>query len=114
MIIKHCTWLDGEQFLANNLQKKITLSINNKLIKKGKMLLFRKNHFYVQITIMTEKQCKENFEIPYPFGVEIHENEGLMYLDYRIASLNLTMPITKQERVSSSYYNKILELQVAH
>jgi hypothetical protein len=106
------TWSEGEIFLKSNLQKKVIFSINNKVIKKGKMLLYRKNHFYVQITVLNEKQSKENFEIPFPFGVEIHETEGLMYLDYRISSLNLTLPLLNPNKVSSSYYNKILELQV--
>jgi hypothetical protein len=29
----------------------------------------------------------EKFEIPVPYGVEPHFNEGLMYFDYRIKTL---------------------------
>lgn len=103
----------GEAFLMSCLQKNISFSISNKVIKKGRLLLFRKVHYYIQIALQTEKNQKENFEIPIPFNVESYEDEGLMYMDYRINSLNVTSLPTVPNKVSSSYFNKILEITVS-
>ena len=105
--------IPGEAFLMNCLQKHISFSISNKVIKKGRLLLFRKLHYYIQITLQTEKNQKENFEIPIPFDVESYQDEGLMYMDYRTNSLNVTNLPTVPTKVSSSYFNKILEITVS-
>jgi hypothetical protein len=104
--------IPGEQFLINCLQKNISFSISDKVIKKGKLLLFRKIHYYIQIALQTEKNQKENFEIPIPFAIESYEDEGLMYMDYRMASLNVSNIPPIPSKVSSSYFNKILEISV--
>ena len=102
----------GETFLVNCLQKPIAFSINNKIVKRGKLLLFRRVHYFVQIVLNTDKNVRENFEIPIPFKVEKYTDDGLMYFDYRITSLNLMDKLLLPNKVSSMYYNKILELSV--
>jgi hypothetical protein len=106
--------LPGQKFLMSCLQKPIKFSINNKIIKQGKLLLFRKTHYYIQISLYTAKATRENFEIPFPFKWENYQKEGLLYFDYRITSLGVDNlpPIVK--KVSSSYFDKILEIQIIH
>ena len=101
----------GESFLTQSLQKQLAFRINEKTIKKGRLLLFRRNHFFIQVTLLTEKNIKESFEIPFPLKVESYDKEGLIYFDYRINSLNLTTPLILKKKISSSYFNKILEIQ---
>ena len=101
----------GEQFLLASLQKQVNFLINGKAIKKGRLLLFRRIHYYVQIALMTDKSQRENFEIPIPFKVENYQEEGLIYFDYRLDSLETDeLPIIP-DKVPSVYFNKILEIQ---
>ena len=101
----------GEAFLTECLQKQITFRVNEKVVKKGRLILCRRNHFFIQVTLLSDKHTKENFEIPFPLKVESYDKEGLMYFDYRVNSLNLTIPLSSKKKVSSSYFNKILEIQ---
>ncbi len=106
------TKMPGEEFLFSCLQKEMSFYLGNKPIKQGRLLLFRRTHFFIQITLFNSKKEKENFEIPFPFNVEEHEDEGIAYFDYRTVALNsLSLPIISH-KVSSSYFNKILEITV--
>jgi hypothetical protein len=103
----------GEPFLISCLQKNLSFSIGNKVIKRGKLLLFRRVHYYVQISLMTDKTDRENFEIPIPFRIENYNKDGLLYFDYRVSSLRVNNLPPIPDKVPSTYYNKILELHVA-
>lgn len=103
----------NEQALVTFLQKPINFYLNNKLIKCGRLILFRKVHYSIQISILNNKQSnKENFEIPIPFNVEFHEEENLLYFDYRISSLKVESLPTIYKRPSSNYFDKILEISL--
>jgi hypothetical protein len=104
--------IPGENFLVACLQKQVKFSINNKIIKQGRLLLFRKTHYYIHISITNVKNEKENFEIPFPFNVESHEKEGLLYFDYRLCSTGVLSVPPVVKKISSSYFDKILEMQV--
>jgi len=102
----------GELFLFSCLQKNVNFSINNKTIKRGRLLLFRRFHYFIQIALLTERGTRENFDIPIPFKVEDYLEEGLLYFDYRLSSLEVqNIPLIK-EKVSSIYFDRILEMQV--
>ena len=100
----------GEQYLIPWLQKQVVFSIGEKIIKRGRLLLFRRIHYYIQIALLTDKNVRENFEIPIPFQVESHADDGLLYYDYRLAALNIENIPPIPSKVSSSYFNKILEI----
>lgn len=102
----------GELFLKQCLQRSVLFRINEKTIKKGKLILFKRNHYFIQMTVLNENNSRESFEVPFPLHIEFHEKEGLMYFDYRIAKLNLKEPLNITKKVSSSYFNKILEIQL--
>ena len=69
------------------LQKNITLEIKNKPYKQGKVVLFYQKNFYITLVMDTVKKVKEKIELPIPYDVEIHEEENLIYFDYRIKTL---------------------------
>ena len=69
------------------LQKDITIDIKNKRYKEGKLLLFYQRNFYLTFVMDTEKKTKEKIEIPIPYGIEMHEEDDLVYFDYRIKTL---------------------------
>lgn len=111
--------LPGETFLTKALQSPIKFVLGQKVIKQGRLVLYKRAHYYIQVTLLTTKNNKESFEIPIPFKVEEYLHEGLAYFDYRLQGLT---GINEQmiERLSkvkikninpSQYYNKILEIQ---
>lgn len=106
------TKIPGEDFFISSLQKNLFFCLGNKIVKQGKLLLFKRSHFFIQITLSNLKKEKENFEIPFPFKVEPYEDEGVMYFDYRLDALNTKALPIMQNKVSSSYFNKILEICV--
>lgn len=101
----------GEMFFVSCLQKNINFLIDNKIVKKGKLLLFRRAHYFIQMTLLNEKGSKENAEIPIPFKIEDYTDEGLIYFDYRINSLEVEELPKIPEKITSIYFNKILEIQ---
>lgn len=114
MIITSATHLDripGEHFLISCLQKTINFSVNNKTLKKGKLILFRRVHYFVQISLLTEKGTRENIEVPIPYKVEDYSEEGLLYFDYRLKSLEVECLPRIPDKVSSVYFDRILEIQ---
>jgi hypothetical protein len=110
----HLDQVPGEPYLVSLLQKNLNFLINNKLVRKGKLLLFRRVHYFIQIALMSEKGNRENFEIPIPFKVENYSEEGLLYFDYRVKSLEVDDLPRIPDKVSSMYYDKILEIQIAN
>jgi hypothetical protein len=111
--------LPGEMFLQRQLQKPVKFLLGQKIIKQGRLVLFKRTHYYLHITLLTNKNNKESFEIPIPFKVEEYIHEGLAYFDYRIQGLsgmdedlNQKLIKTKIKNINpSQYYNKILEIQ---
>lgn len=104
--------IPGESFLTGCLQKNVTFSINNKTLKRGRLLLFKRFHYFIQISLLSEKGARENFDVPIPFKIEAHADEGLLYFDYRLKSLEVDYLPLITEKVASVYFDKILEIQI--
>jgi hypothetical protein len=111
--------IPGEGFLTRALQTPIKFILGQKIIKQGRLVLFKRAHYYLHITLLTSKSNKESFEIPIPFRVEEYTHEGLAYFDYRLQGLvgldeelNNRLSKVKIKNINpSQYYNKILEIQ---
>lgn len=106
--------IPGEAFLIDCLQKNIGLVVNGKNIKRGKLLLFKRFHFFIQLTLCTEKGTKENVDIPIPFYIEEHLDEGLLYFDYRLNTLKVNSFPHMTNKVSSVYFDNILEVCIVN
>lgn len=114
--------IPGESFLTKNLQSPIKFVLGQKVIKQGRLVLFKRAHYYLHITLLTSKNNKESFEIPIPFKVEEYVHEGLAYFDYRLQGLcglqediNQRLARVKIKNINpSQYYNKILEIQAGN
>lgn len=102
----------GEKFLVDCLQKHLCFLINDRLIKKGKLILFRRANYFIQVSLSNEKNHRENFEIPIPFKTEYYKDDGLIYFDYRVRSLEVESLPAISQRVVSTYFDKILEIQI--
>jgi hypothetical protein len=114
--------IPGETFLQRHLQNPIKFILGHKIIKQGRLVLFKRAHYYLHITLLTSKSNKESFEIPIPFKVEEYVHEGLAYFDYRLQGLcgldeeiNNRLAKAKIKNINpSQYYNKILEIQAGN
>ena len=122
MISVASTYLEeipGETYLQRHLQTPIKFILGQKVVKQGRLVLFKRAHYYLHITLLTSKSNKESFEIPIPYKVEEYPHEGLAYFDYRIQGLcgldeelNSRIAKVKIKNINpSQYYNKILEIQ---
>lgn len=69
------------------LQKNISVEVNNKIIKSGKMILFYQKNFFLTFILQTGKKEKDKIEIPIPYDVEPYFEENLIYFDYRLKTL---------------------------
>ena len=98
--------------LISFLQKPVTFSIKGKVVKRGRLLLFRKAHYFVQFSLETNKKDRESFDVPIPFDIEHYPEDELLYFDYRISSFLVDNLPKLPNKVSSIYFNNILEIQV--
>lgn len=111
--------LPGESFLTKHLQYPIKFTLGQKVVKQGRLVLFKRAHYYLHITLLTSKNVKESFEIPIPFKVEEYLHEGLAYFDYRVQGLGglgnelneRLLKVKIKNTNPSQYYNKILEIK---
>lgn len=116
------TFLDdipGMDVLEHVLQRNIQVNLNKKIVKTGKLILFKRVHYYIHLTILNCKNSIENYEIPIPFAVEFYPENGLIYFDYRINTLSKKhSDIAKKLRSyrehavqnTSNFYDRILEI----
>jgi hypothetical protein len=74
------------------LQKSISLELNGKIFKQGKFILFYQKNFYLTFILNTHKKEGDKIEIPIPFDIESHLDDGLIYFDYRIKTLSKLAP----------------------
>ena len=72
------------------LQKTASFELKNKILKYGKVNLFAQRNFYLVFYLFANK--KEKIEIPIPYDIEIHEEDNLVYFDYRIKTLSKYTP----------------------
>ena len=103
--------IPGEELLLSCLQNNLHFVINNKTLKRGRLLLFKRTHYFIQFSLISEKGQKENLEVPIPFKIEDHSADGLFYFDYRLNSLGIQTPISLDKHYSQ-FLNKILEVQI--
>jgi hypothetical protein len=89
MNILHTPLEEACKFL---LQKNISFEVNNKVFKSGKLILFYQKNFFIMFIIQTNKKERDKIEIPIPYEIESHNDEGLLYFDYRIKTLSRLAP----------------------
>ena len=103
----------GEPFFLECLQKQIVITLENRTLRKGRLMLFNRSNYFIQISLINDKGSRENVEIPIPFNIEYHREEGLMYFDYRISALRTDVVPRFEGKAPSAFFNKILEIHAA-
>lgn len=95
-----------DKVLQQHLQKNVSFSVNNKVVKSGKFILYNFYDYHIEFAIICKNKIKKTL-IPIPFNIEHYKNENLIYFDYRIISLFSKL---KPRNCESKYYNTILEI----
>jgi len=112
--------MSWEDFFTKNFQSSISFSLGSKTIRKGRLIIFKRSHYFIQISLASQKKPQETFEIPIPFKTEYYPEENLIYFDYRTDCLienkmddDMIHLIKRQisKNTPSQYFNKILEIQ---
>ena len=71
--------------IKNYLQKNVTFSVGQKTVRRGKLLLYNINDYYIKFTIKTNKDIQKTYEVPFPF--QVYDNKNYLTLSYKINDL---------------------------
>lgn len=77
-----------EDACKNLLQKELSFELKNKVLKKGKLILFFQRNFHLVFILDNNKKVRDKIELPIPFQIEHHKKDNLVYFDYRISTLS--------------------------
>lgn len=66
--------IDTLECIKNILLKQAVFTLGDKTVRKGKVMLFSCNDYYVRFVIQTNKNVLKNYEIPYPYKVTHDES----------------------------------------
>jgi hypothetical protein len=101
-----------EQIIKPFLLLKATFSIDNKVIKQGKLQLFCIKDFFCTFTLLgIEKENKKIiYELPYPFSIKSDANN--IVFDYTLDAFSLSNAAIKEQinkvkiNKPSKFFNK--------
>lgn len=102
-----------EDLLKGCLQHNIQITVKERKIVLGKLILYKIDGFYIQLSFQGSASI-ETVEIPYPFNTM--NNDTKVQFDYRLESLAekdfkllfILQSISKKRE--SKFYNSILEI----
>lgn len=57
------------KLLEDMLQKNVVFNIGTKTIRRGKLLLFNIDGYYIKFTIRTPKGVNKTYDAPYPYEI---------------------------------------------
>jgi hypothetical protein len=103
-----------EDHLKDLLQSTVQFRLNNKIWRRGKILLFNQKGFNIEFLILY-KDKKSRFEIPIPF--EACSKEKSLFLSYKFNDLSggdkkITEMLHSLSFISKSkFYDNTLELR---
>jgi len=75
-----------EKSLSHLLQRDVKFEVNNKVLRRGKLILFRVKDFYITFTLINSKGETKYYDLPYPYKVITTDNSA--DLDYTLDSLS--------------------------
>ena len=102
--------------LKDVLLKQIEITVNNKLLRRGTLLLYSIKDFYVNFTIKNDNDEHKVFELPYPFDIVSKEIKGkqILIFDYSLNALSFDNKMLYDylcdmppEKVSKFYNSKL-------
>ena len=95
------------------LQRDVVFSMDNKIIKEGKLILFSQKDYYLIFHLKNSNGDNKKYELPYPFNIDREKN--YLTFDYKIESISKNdselyyrLLSLNKNQVSRFYNNKIL------
>lgn len=104
-----------EEILKSLLLKEISVSIKNKVVKRGRLIIFRHVGCFIRLELFNGTK-KEHIEVPFPYAVE--ESDNQIFFDYRLATLadgdeqTLSLLQAVNQVRDSKYYDRILTIAI--
>ena len=75
-------------------QKNIAITLDNKILRQGKLLLFNIKDLYIYFTLLCSNGTKI-FELPYPFDTYMENvSSNVLILDYKIKTFTTTSVVS--------------------
>ena len=99
------------------LLQNVMFCIETKTVRKGKLLLFNQDDYYIKFLIQTNKNINKNYEIPYPYNVSASKHGvALSYTLEDLSRGNLDklqyMQIHTPTSGTNKLHNKVLTISV--
>lgn len=75
-----------EKSISHLLQRTIQFRVGDKILRKGKLIIFRVKDFYITFTFINDKGETKHYDVPYPFSLKTTETGA--HFDYTLNSLS--------------------------
>lgn len=75
-----------ERQLQHLLQRKLKFTVNGKVLRRGRLIIYRIKDFYITFTLINSRGEKKHYELPYPFAIRNSANKT--ELDYTLECLS--------------------------
>jgi len=92
-----------QNHLNTILQKNVCFTMNDKVLREGKLMIYNVKDFYITFTLITKKDQQKIYEIPVPFYT--YADESSIVLDYSIGYI--TKKSRKIDYLLTALKNKI-------
>lgn len=77
-----------EEYLESFLLKDIIIKTDEKILKKGKLILYNTKQFYIRLTIQPlNSEAYRLYEIPYPFQIHKNDQNNILSFNYKLSNL---------------------------
>lgn len=108
------TYLTVEENLKQFLQRNITIRIDDKILRQGRLILFNLKDYYLIFTLKIKNRNK-TYELPYPFRNTFLTVDSLQF-DYRLANLHNNEPTILKHNIfcsskKSKLYDKVVTIE---
>ena len=106
-----------ENTLKHLLQQDISILIKNKVVKHGKLVIFRHVGCFIRLELMNGVK-PEHIEMPIPYAVGSSPEDTNIYFDYRLITLadgdldTLKLLQSQAQIRDSKYYDRILTIAI--
>lgn len=103
--------------LDNFLLKEIELSTQKKTIKKGTLILYKSDLYYITLYIRNDNDEVKKLEVPKPFAIDTTRKGERVIFDYKLTTITKECPrkleaINRIPRLKESkYYNTYITLK---
>jgi len=94
------------EHLKTLLQRDVQFTVNDKILREGKLIVFNIKDFYISFIIHTIKNQTKTYDIPLPY--QIFCAPGRMILDYKLHNVHYNKSDTLEliESISTSIGKK--------